>query len=308
MAVGVVQNQADEVLISFRDPSLHQGGLWEFPGGKVDPGESVQQALGREFQEELGITPTEFFPFKKIRFQYSDRNVLLDVWRITEYSGVPAGLEGQPIKWKPAAELSFREFPAANKDIVRLLRLPKKIPITPQTRSLPEMLEILAGWAAEDYTLIHCHQPQLDQAMFYQWYLAASALCSNKGLTLFCDIDALPSAQVSEFGGLYAGEETLVGSNRRPCGDDKYFSASCNSLAQLHRAEELGVDFALLFPKIQGTNWGEPGGLGWEEFKALAGAVSLPVYAAGDVLSKEISLAQASGAIGVAGTPLYLAK
>ncbi len=307
VAVGVVQNQAGEVLISFRDPNLHQGGLWEFPGGKVDQGENVQQALRREFQEELGITPTEFFPFKKILFQYSDKNVLLDVWRITDYSGVPAGLEGQAIKWKAAVDLRFSEFPAANKDIVRLLRLPKEVPITPQTRTLPELLETLTSWAAEEYPLIYCHQPQLDQATFYQWYLAASELCSNSGLTLFCDMDAVPSAYALKLRGFHMSAKTLLGLAGRPCGDDKYFSASCHSLAELKRAEALGADFVFLSPRLKGSHWSDLGDSGWGELKTLAGSVSLPVYAVGVVGSKDVSLALTSGAIGVAGTPAYLA-
>lgn len=129
VAVGVLKNNLNQVLISLRHSDAHQGGLWEFPGGKVDPGEDVQTALCREFQEELGINPTQFFPLKKIVHQYSDKKVLLDVWIITAFDGEPKGLEGQEIQWRPTEMLKYDEFPEANREIIDTLRLPA--PITP---------------------------------------------------------------------------------------------------------------------------------------------------------------------------------
>jgi 8-oxo-dGTP diphosphatase len=302
----VVQNPAGEVLISFRDPSRHQGGLWEFPGGKVDSGESVQQALCREFQEELGITPTEFFPFKKILFQYSDRKVLLDVWRITQYHGEPKGLEGQSVKWKAAPELRFSEFPAANKDIVRLLKLPKEIPITPQVDSLPELLAVLSRLAAKNCKMIYCRQPQLKASEFYHWYQSAYELCSDLGVALFHSMDAMPAGTGALTGGLHARATRLMSLISRPCGSEQYFSASCHSLEELAKAQALGADFVFLSPVMPVARYGDANALGWERFRQLAGSVSLPVYALGGVGSNELQQAITSGAMGVAGIRAFL--
>lgn len=124
VAVGVLKNNLNEVLISLRHNDAHQGGLWEFPGGKVDPGEDVQAALCREFQEELGINPTRFSPLKKIVHQYSDKKVLLDVWIITAFDGEPQGLEGQEIQWRSIEKLKYAEFPEANREIIDTLSPP----------------------------------------------------------------------------------------------------------------------------------------------------------------------------------------
>lgn len=306
MVVGVVQNSAGEVLISFRDPSLHQGGLWEFPGGKVDSGEGVQAALCREFQEELGITPTEYFPFKKIRFEYSDREVLLDVWRVTQFTGTPIGREGQAVQWKAAKALSFKEFPAANKDIVRLLQLPKEIPITPQAESLSELLEMLASWADQKFQMVYFRQPQLNPDGFSQWYRAATELCSDRGLAVFANMDSAQDSGLEASGGAHAGASRLMALTQRPCGDERYFSASCHSLAQLNKAQELGADFVFLSPVRPVERYGGASSLGWEGFRELAGSVSLPVYALGGLGRNDIVQAMANGAVGIAGISAYL--
>ena len=89
VAVGVLFNACGEVLITRRPDHLHQGGLWEFPGGKVEPGEQVRTALERELKEELGVEVLDARPLIRIHHVYDDRQVLLDVWRIKDYAGQP---------------------------------------------------------------------------------------------------------------------------------------------------------------------------------------------------------------------------
>ena len=120
VAVGVVITDR-RVLLSQRPRHLHQGGLWEFPGGKVEAAESVFAALCRELHEELGITVRAATPLVRIDHNYPDRAVVLDVWRVTDYAGQARGREGQQWRWVPVAELSSYEFPAANAQIVELL-------------------------------------------------------------------------------------------------------------------------------------------------------------------------------------------
>ena len=121
VAVGVVINDLNRILISYRLKHLHQGGLWEFPGGKVKAGESVEFALKRELNEELGIEVIEAEPLLKIKYNYSDRQVLLDVWKIKKFAGVVEGREGQQFVWVERSKLSNYEFPAANSEILDIL-------------------------------------------------------------------------------------------------------------------------------------------------------------------------------------------
>ena len=104
VVAAVIVNGSQEVLLAKRPLDRHQGGLWEFPGGKVERGEDVRAALMRELNEELGIIIQDARPLIKIRHAYPDKAVLLDVWRVTAFAGEPHGREGQPIEWVAAAE------------------------------------------------------------------------------------------------------------------------------------------------------------------------------------------------------------
>ncbi|TNF39204.1 MAG: 8-oxo-dGTP diphosphatase MutT, partial [Gammaproteobacteria bacterium] len=121
VAVAVVTNANGEVLLSLRPAHVHQGGLWEFPGGKVEHDESLLDALRREIREELGIYVENALPLMRICHKYPDKSVLLDVCCINSYNGVPQGLEGQQIRWVKIEQLDPADFPAANKNIIRAL-------------------------------------------------------------------------------------------------------------------------------------------------------------------------------------------
>ncbi len=125
VAVGVILRQQQglqQVLLALRSTKQHQGGKWEFPGGKVEPGETVAAALTRELQEELAITISEAEPFMLLTHTYPERQVSLDIWLVTTFSGTPRGLEGQPLQWVNIADLATIHFPDANQPIVSKLQ------------------------------------------------------------------------------------------------------------------------------------------------------------------------------------------
>lgn len=122
MAVAVITNSRNEVLIALRHAHQHQGGLWEFPGGKVDGKESVYDALVREIKEEVALNVLSAEPLVEIRHDYEDKSVLLDVWHITEYLGKEQGIEGQKLQWCAVENLGNWSFPKANETIIELLQ------------------------------------------------------------------------------------------------------------------------------------------------------------------------------------------
>ena len=123
VAVGVLRRRSGEILIARRNANTHQGGLWEFPGGKKEPGETILEALAREFHEELGlaILAESCRPLTNIHHHYPDKSVHLDVWWIDEFDGEPEGKEGQPLKWVAPDELTDYDFPEANKPILKVI-------------------------------------------------------------------------------------------------------------------------------------------------------------------------------------------
>ena len=122
VAVGVIVDNRQHILIALRPEQIHQGGLWEFPGGKVEAGETVQQALTRELAEELGIITSHSRPLLDIRHDYGDKIVLLDVWWVEQFSGEPSGREGQPVQWVAVEDLSNYTFPEANQAIIKAVQ------------------------------------------------------------------------------------------------------------------------------------------------------------------------------------------
>ena len=131
VAAAVIRNDAGEIFIAKRPDDKHQGGLWEFPGGKVEEGEPVKQALARELDEELGIQVLDCRPLIQIPHHYPDKSVLLDVFEVSSFSGEPYGREGQPVKWISNTELVSYEFPEANRPIIDACLLPSTLAITP---------------------------------------------------------------------------------------------------------------------------------------------------------------------------------
>jgi 8-oxo-dGTP diphosphatase len=121
VAVGVVLDDDGRVLIAQRAQSRHQGGLWEFPGGKIEAGESANAALARELHEEIGIEVLASEALIEVAHDYPDRQVRLEVYRVTRFRGTAHGREGQPLRWAAIEGLADLEFPEANRAIIAAL-------------------------------------------------------------------------------------------------------------------------------------------------------------------------------------------
>ena len=122
VAACVLIDADGRVLMAQRPEGKAHAGLWEFPGGKVEPNEIVEQALIRELQEELAITVTACEPLVEVSHDYTDKSVLLDVWVVSAFTGEPKGNEGQQVRWVRPEQLADYDFPAANVPIVEAVQ------------------------------------------------------------------------------------------------------------------------------------------------------------------------------------------
>lgn len=122
VAVGIIQNNHQEIFLCRRHAKQHQGDKWEFPGGKVEANESVTTALTRELAEEVGIEVHSSQPFLCLEHDYGDKKVRLDIYLVSDFSGEAHGREGQASRWVPISELHHYDFPAANGPIVEKLQ------------------------------------------------------------------------------------------------------------------------------------------------------------------------------------------
>ncbi len=302
VAVGVVVGADGRVLIARRHPDSHQGGLWEFPGGKVGTGESVLDALARELAEELSIAVTASEPLMRIRHCYPDKSVLLDVHRVTTFSGEPRGNEGQPLRWVSLAELSQYAFPAANRGIVQALRLPDRLLITGEDDSVDDYLTRVECALDNDFPLLQLRCPTLSRAGFERLAGNAAALCRQRGAHLVLNTSPETFTRLDLPGvGLHLNSRRLLACEVRPVPERVLLGASCHSAEEIARAAALGVDYLTLSPVAPTRSHPGAAVLGWREFARLAELSPVPVYALGGMTAESMAPAKAAGAQGIAG-------
>lgn len=121
ISVGIIRNATGEIYITQRAADSHMAHKWEFPGGKIEAGETPEEAVIRELQEEVGITATSLHPFDKLEYQFPDRHITLWFWLVDGWEDEPWGKEGQPGRWVAQQDLVAEEFPPANVPVIEKL-------------------------------------------------------------------------------------------------------------------------------------------------------------------------------------------
>ena len=303
VAVGVIKNAEGYILISLRHISSHQGGLWEFPGGKVEEGESVQQALARELKEELGIVISSSTPLIKINHEYSDLKVLLDVWLVTDFSGEARGLEGQQIAWVAPDKLSTYHFPEANYPIISAARLPHQYAIV-NGADLQALLNDLHTVLNQGVRLIQARVKALsehDSTLFFQ---QAIPLCKKKNACLLVNSAVNYQGEITELG-LHLTSSDLMSLKQKPAGY-VWVSASCHNIKELGQAEKIGVDFVVIAPVLPTTTHPDAEPLGWDQAEQLIDKINTPAFVLGGMKKTDLSVAQKIGAQGIAGITTFL--
>lgn len=298
VAAAAIFDDNNRVLLALRDKSQHQGGLWEFPGGKVEPGEPVVAALARELNEELGIDidQASVKPLIQVPYHYPDKSVLLDVFSVTAFTGEPFGREGQPIEWVSRAALEQYQFPAANKPILNSLLLPKSLAITPKL-SVSEYSDYAAqafARGAQWLMLRAKHLTDAEQAEI------AVHLQSTYPDRIIWNGDLL-QANTAAIQGVHLNSQRLMALRDRTEFHGRWIGASCHNAGQLEQAVSLGLDYVTLSPVNHTQSHPNDIPMGWDQFKALANSVPLPVYALGGVGLESLDKAIANGAQGIAG-------
>jgi 8-oxo-dGTP diphosphatase len=301
VVAAVLEDAGGRVLLAQRAADAHQGGLWEFPGGKVEPGESAGEALRRELREEIAVEVRAHRPLIRVRHAYADRTVVLDVHRVTAYAGEATGLEGQPLAWVDPAELDRYPMPAADRPIVTAIRLPDTYVITPpEPGDLDAFTASLKSVLRHGHRLVQLRLPGLDRAAVEPYARRAVALCGESGARLLLHRNtALAEAVGAD--GVHLTAAQVRGMTGRPVPPGRLVAASCHDGEELARAEALGADFAVLSPVLPTASHPCAPHLGWDRFAALVEAARIPVYALGGLSPGLIDTAWRHGAQGVAG-------
>ncbi len=300
MAAGVIYNARGEILVARRFEHAHQGGRWEFPGGKLEPGEDVRAGLARELDEELGISLDSARPLIRVRHDYPDRAVLLDVWRVTGWQGRVHSREGQALRWLGADAFTGLLMPAADVPVVKALRLPDCYLVTPSPGSdRGVFLAALSASIDAGVELVSLRAKELPAASLVSLCRQAAGICRARGARLLINADpALLAASGAD--GIHLDSARLMATTSRPVPAGVWLGASCHDARQLTRAVRIDADFAVLSPVAATRSHTRAIPLGWQQFEALVEEVNLPVFALGGLGREQLESAWQHGGQGIA--------
>ncbi|MEO6226232.1 MAG: Nudix family hydrolase [Thermomonas sp.] len=304
VVAGVIRDPLGRVLLARRTEGRDLAGLWEFPGGKVEPGEAPEAALQRELHEELGIRAIVGTRLICVPQQYPDKRLVLDVREVQSYEGTPKGLDGQALVWVPPQLLTRYPMPPADRPVVAALREPDRYLITPE----PGMDD--STWlAALERALaagIRCVQLRARGCEPERWErlaaraiercrLAMAHVLVNGDVALAARLKCgvhLRSAQLHQ-----RDAESALDQHRK---NGRLLAASCHTTRDLARAQALGCNFVVLGPVRATATHPDAHGIGWEAFSHMREQMSLPIYALGGLGAEDVGLARTHGAQGIA--------
>ena len=298
VAVAVLIRRDGKVLLAQRLPGTPYPGYWEFPGGKLEPGESAAQALARELSEELGIDVMRAAPWLVRRYVYPHAHVELNFFRVFDWQGEPRGRDGQALAWQTPGAFDVAPLLPANTALLRALTLPAVYGIS-MAEDLGEAAFLARARVAIDEGL---RLIQLREKSFAADELARLAgqllaLTRPRGVRVLLNGDT-DAARRLDCEGVHWSAARLTAAEARP--GDMLCAASCHDAMELARAAELGVDFAVLGPVKLTPSHPAARPLGWRRFAELVHATPIPVYALGGLERVDLDMAIAQGAHGIA--------
>jgi len=301
VVAAVITNKQGDVLIAKRPDDKHQGGLWEFPGGKLEENETRQQGLVRELNEELGITIQSFRPLIQIRHDYPDKSVLLDVWRVDNFSEEVQGREGQAIKWVKPANFADYDFPAANHPIIRAAKLPDRYMVTPEPdpQHLDEYLSKLEQALKSGIRLVQYRAKKLSEEQLLSVGKAVIKLCESYQAQCIANMSVENALAISAHG-VHLTSQRLLDFKTRPVAKDMLLVASCHTASDLKQAQAMDTDFVVLSPVKATASHPEATPLGWQRFAEMVSEVTIPVYGLGGMHVDDIDDALQAGGQGIA--------
>lgn len=298
VAAAVLQRPDGSFLLAQRPADKIWAGYWEFPGGKVEPGETARHALVRELREELGITVQTAYPWITRVFTYPHATVRLNFFRVTSWSGELHPHEGQQYSWQQTTKVSVHPMLPANAPVLRALELPPLYAISNAAElGVEPFVARLQARLDAGLQLVQLREKDLSRGELCELARRVVAMAHRRGAKVLLNGDVALAQEVGA-DGVQLTALQLADLAERPAVD--WCAASCHSAGELRQAEALGCDFALLSPVLPTKSHPGAPHLGWEGFAAIAASSSIPVYALGGLKHSDMQAAWQHGAHGIA--------
>jgi 8-oxo-dGTP diphosphatase len=303
VVVAVLTQPDGRVLLARRPPGKVYAGYWEFPGGKVEAGESLAAALARELHEELGIVVTRSCRWITRIFEYPHATVRLNFFRVFEWQGEPHPHEGQVLSWQRPDAVEVTPLLPANFPILKALSLPPMLGIShAESLGVDSFLARLDVALHNGLRLIQLRDKTLPEATRLTLARETLRRAHRYGARVLVN-GSLELAHAAGADGVHLDSTAAATLHTRPdsTGPDAFLvGVSCHDAAELAHAAAIGADFALLSPVLPTLTHPGAATLGWDAFSALAAASPIPVYGLGGLEPGDVALAQSHGAHGVA--------
>lgn len=300
VVAGVLCDTRGRILLARRTEGRDLAGAWEFPGGKVEPGESPAKALERELFEELGIHIGNIEPLICVPQRYADKSIVLDVYTVLSYSGKPKGREKQALAWSPLEKLISYPMPPADKPVVAALTLPNVLAITPEFYGdKNNYLSCIEQQLVLGIRYIQLRCKSLTPIKLKELAIDIRTLCHGHKATLFIN-ENIELAKMLDCP-VHLKSSQLMQKDIALLLSDHPFSSACHTLDELKKAESMAAMFAVLGPVLKTNSHPDSDGIGWSAFTQMRNGVSLPIFALGGLGMKDIADARQHGAQGVAG-------
>lgn len=299
VAAGVLLREDGCYLLGQRAPDTVYAGYWEFPGGKVEPGESAMQALCRELDEELGIRVQHLRPWVRREHHYEHAHVGLNFFEVTQWSGEIRDRVHAALAWVSPGGPAPEPMLPANGPILKALRLPRLMGITHAAEcGIEAQLDALNEALAGGLRLVQVRESQLGEAQRTEFAQEVVRRVHTQGGVVVVNADVALAERVGA-DGVHLAARQLAALEARPC--LPWVGASCHDRAELEQAAALQLDYALLGPVAETrTHPGQPA-LGWARFAELCRGLPMPVFALGGLLPEDMETARDAGAHGIAG-------
>lgn len=297
--VAAVLTQPDgRILLAQRPPGKVYAGYWEFPGGKVEAGESLEAALARELHEELGIVVSSAPRWITRLFTYPHATVRLNFFRVFAWQGAPHPHEGQMFSWQLPDAVEVTPLLPANFPILKALSLPPLLGIShAESLGVDTFLARLDVALHAGLRMIQLRDKSLPDDIRLQLAREAVRRARPHGARVLVN-GSLELARAADADGVHLDSSAAAKLTARP--DCDWIGVSCHDAAELAHAAAIKADFALLSPVLPTLSHPGAATLGWESFSALAAASPIPVYGLGGLGRDDVVLARSHGAHGVA--------
>lgn len=298
VVAAIIERPDRAFLLASRPKGKAYAGWWEFPGGKVEAGETLEQALRRELHEELGITVVKAYPWIVREFDYEHARVRLNFFRVTDWTGEPHPHEGQGgLAWTQADNPTVEPILPANGPILRGLQLPFEYAISEAEKyGIDDFLVRLEARLQGGLGLVQLREKAFAPDDYAALAVAVAERCRAFNARLLINANLDLAARVGA--GVHLNSQQLTTLSARP--DLPWVAASCHNATELAQAVALGCDFAVLSPVLPtASHPGEPA-LGWDAFAKGVRGLPIPVYALGGQSAKTLDMARQHGAQGIA--------